>query len=57
MPTIDVGTLLTCSGEECECRLLVERPCPHGDVYTCACGHPMHPVDPGVSDLPVTPGA
>jgi len=57
MPTIEVGTVLTCSGEECDCRLLVERPCPHGDVYTCACGHPMHPVGPGLSDIPVSPGA
>ena len=35
------GTILTCSNEDCRCRLRIEEPCPHGDTYTCACGHPF----------------
>jgi len=37
----EAGTTLTCSNSECDCSLTIERPCPHGDTYTCACGHPM----------------
>ena len=33
------GTILTCTNAECGCRLRIERPCPHGAAYTCACGH------------------
>lgn len=33
------GTVLTCTNEECDCRLKIEQPCPHGDTYKCACGH------------------
>jgi hypothetical protein len=39
------GTVLTCSNDDCECRLRIEAPCPHGDTYTCACGHPFEVVD------------
>ena len=35
----EAGTRLTCSNEDCGCELVIEKPCPHGDVYTCACGH------------------
>jgi hypothetical protein len=35
------GTRLTCSNVECDCELQINRPCPHGTDYTCACGHPF----------------
>ena len=35
------GTTLTCTNADCRCRLRIEEPCPHGDTYTCACGHPF----------------
>lgn len=35
------GVILTCTNDECRCRLRIEVPCPHGDGYTCACGHPF----------------
>jgi hypothetical protein len=35
------GVTLTCTNESCGCRLRIEQPCPHGDTYTCACGHPL----------------
>ena len=38
------GTTLTCTNAECGCRLRVEEPCPHGDTYTCACGHPFEDI-------------
>jgi len=53
----DAGTVLTCSNDDCDCLLRVERPCPHGDTYTCACGYSLEPAGPGTSDMPVTPGA
>ena len=37
----EAGTVLTCSNPDCDCRLRIEQPCPHGDAYTCACGHPF----------------
>lgn len=37
----EAGTVLTCTNPECGCRLRIEKPCPHGDTYTCACGHEM----------------
>lgn len=37
------GTVLTCTNPDCGCRLRIEEPCPHGDTYTCACGHRMEP--------------
>ena len=40
-----VGTVLTCSNHDCGCRLRIESPCPHGDTYTCACGHPFEAID------------
>jgi hypothetical protein len=36
-----VGVLLTCTNDDCPCELQINVPCPHGDTYTCACGHPM----------------
>jgi hypothetical protein len=44
------GTILSCTNGECGCRLRIEEPCPHGDSYTCACGHPFEDVD----QLPLT---
>ncbi|MDP1819244.1 MAG: metallothionein [Acidimicrobiales bacterium] len=41
-----IGTTLTCENDECGCRLRIEQPCPHGDTYTCACGHPLRSVAP-----------
>lgn len=35
------GALLTCSNDDCGCRLRIEEPCPHGDDYRCACGHAL----------------
>ena len=37
--TNETGTVLTCTNPECGCRLRIDEPCPHGDNYTCACGH------------------
>ena len=37
----EAGTLLTRSNEACGCQLRIERPCPHGDTYRCACGHDL----------------
>lgn len=39
------GTRLTCTNDECDCELTIVKPCPHGDTYTCACGHELEPVD------------
>jgi hypothetical protein len=50
------GTVLTCANANCECRLQVQVPCPHGDEYTCACGHGLVPADDGGA-IPPTPGA
>ena len=41
MATNEAGTVLTCGNGDCGCRLRIEQPCPHGDTYTCACGHPL----------------
>ena len=35
------GTTLSCSNEDCGCKLKIEQPCPHGDTYKCACGHDL----------------
>jgi len=53
--TVNPGTTLTCDDPDCPCRIVVQVPCPHGDDYTCACGHPLGPVDH--DSLPPTPGA
>jgi hypothetical protein len=37
------GTVLTCTNTECDCRLRIDKPCPHGDNYICACGHQLEP--------------
>jgi hypothetical protein len=41
----EVGSTLTCTNDDCNCRLRIEQPCPHGDTYICACGHEMRPAD------------
>jgi len=42
------GTVLTCSHEDCGCRVRVEEEC-HcagaGDAYRCSCGADMVPVE------------
>jgi hypothetical protein len=35
------GVTLTCTNDDCPCELQINVPCPHGDTYTCACGHPL----------------
>lgn len=50
------GTVLTCSNVDCGCRIQVQQPCPHGDGYTCACGHDLLPATDGEA-IPPTPGA
>lgn len=45
MTDIRPGTTLTCSNPDCGCELEVRRPCPHGDDYRCACGHPLQPAE------------
>ena len=53
--TITAGTELTCEMDNCDCKVVVQKPCPHGDAYMCGCGHPLVPVE---RDAPiVTPGA
>jgi len=66
--TVAQGSVLTCTNTECGCRLQVQEPCPHGDGYTCACGHALVPVGGDGNDggdgnggddgtIPPTPGA
>ena len=43
----EAGALLSCSNEDCGCRLRIEEPCPHGDSYKCACGHEL--IAPGAA--------
>ena len=50
------GTVLTCSNDDCGCRIQVQVPCPHGDEYSCACGHTLTPSTDGEA-IPPTPGA
>jgi hypothetical protein len=38
------GATLTCTNPDCACELQILTPCPHGDTYTCACGHPFEAV-------------
>jgi hypothetical protein len=38
------GTRLTCTDDGCACELEIISPCPHGNTYTCACGHPLEAV-------------
>lgn len=57
--TVAAGTTLTCTNDDCPCRILIQVPCPHGDDYSCACGHPLVPAtdaDAGGA-IPPTPGA
>lgn len=53
---IAAGTTLSCSDDDCGCRIQVLQPCPHGDTYTCACGHALTPVGSDEA-IPPTPGA
>jgi hypothetical protein len=41
------GTVLSCTNSDCGCRLRIQEPCPHGDTYRCACGHPLEAVGSG----------
>ena len=43
--TYEPGTTLTCTNDDCPCQLTLDVPCPHGDQYTCACGHPLVRMD------------
>ena len=47
MVTNEPGTVLTCTNESCGCRLRIEEPCPHGDSYSCGCGHPLRDAPDG----------
>jgi len=48
----ETGTILTCTNDSCGCRLRIEVPCPHGETYTCACGHPFEEADGPLADAP-----
>jgi hypothetical protein len=39
------GTRLTCTNDDCPCVLEIVTPCPHGDTYTCGCGHQLRAID------------
>jgi hypothetical protein len=54
--TFPLSTTLTCTNDDCPCRLAVEVPCPHGDDFRCGCGHAMVPVEGDDAPI-VTPGA
>jgi metallothionein len=50
MPKYTEGTVLTCSHEDCDCRVLIQAEC-HCEgvtgesVYRCACGAELVPVE------------
>jgi hypothetical protein len=46
-PTNAPGVELSCTNSECSCRLRIVVPCPHGEVYKCACGHDFEPTHEG----------
>lgn len=51
MPRYTEGTVLTCTHEDCNCRVRIEAECHCPGVtsdsqYVCACGAPLVPVDP-----------
>ena len=50
MATNEPGTTLTCTDDACGCELTIQKPCPHGDTYTCACGHPLKAADQDEAD-------
>jgi hypothetical protein len=50
------GTVLTCSNPDCGCRVTIEEPCPHGDTYTCACGHQFEAKGGGTAITETPPG-
>jgi hypothetical protein len=39
------GARMTCTNPDCGCELEIVTPCPHGNNYRCACGHPLEAVD------------
>ncbi len=39
----EAGGVLTCTNDDCDARLLIDRPCPHGEGYVCACGSALVP--------------
>ena len=43
-PNNSPGTRLTCTNDDCPCELQINTPCPHGSIYTCACGHDLRAV-------------
>lgn len=51
------GTVLSCTDSDCGCRIQVQQPCPHGDGYTCACGHALTAGGGDDDRIPPTPGA
>ena len=46
--TYPAGTLLTCTHEQCDCRVLIQQACDcegaDSSNYTCACGAELVPV-------------
>ena len=46
--TYETGTLLTCTHEDCGCRVMIQVPCgcegADDSNYTCACGAKLVPV-------------
>jgi metallothionein len=53
MPQYVEGMVLTCTHEDCACRVRIESECHCPGVtsesqYTCACGAPLVPVQPAV---------
>jgi hypothetical protein len=46
--TNQTGAVLTCTNDDCGCRLRIEQPCLHGDVFNFACGQPFRetPIGP-----------
>ncbi|HEV7721078.1 MAG TPA: hypothetical protein VGO60_07325 [Iamia sp.] len=58
MTAATTGSILTCTNDDCPCRIEVQVPCPHGETYSCACGHPfVSASDTDDGSIPPTPGA
>jgi hypothetical protein len=51
--TNQMGAVLSCSNPDCGCRITINVPCPHGNTYTCACGHPFTGGVTGVAGTPL----
>ena len=50
MPEYSKGTVLTCTHDDCSCRVVIEAECHCKDAaststYMCACGTPLVPVE------------